>query len=1127
MCASHKCGPEDRAQITLPFLGNACGLVFRGKPQSRQQWWGTFHMTNVRRTFLATASAVALLTTQSTGTLAQDQQPAASGPVEKVTVTGSRIKRPEYSRLLPTQSVTGDTIDARGQTNLADALNEIPAFGFGAPPQGNQQSFGAGQSYVDLFDMGTQRTLTLVNGRRFISSNQASLFVAGNAPGLQVDFNVLPTALVDRIEVVAVGGAATYGADAIAGTVNVILKDDFEGIEVDPQYNIGESGDGENYRVRGTAGLNFDEGRGNIVVAGEYNLVEGQLFTEKYLTALQRVYTSNPLNSTAFGNPLPVSSNGVPDNVLLDNRRLPLLTVGGAVTPAIASGLTLSNNSTTTVLRNTGATTALNDHLFLQACPNATLEAINPGYGWFRVASTDACTLAQAGRAASKAVPLRFDGTGNLIQYNPGEIAFGKPLSATTGSGGDGLNLAPLTNLQTDQKRMIANTLGHYDLIPDAMRFTFEGTFAHVENEEVANQPTFNTSIFGTTSSHLTFSTTNPFLSAQNLATLASVGVGGVGQPTTFRLQRAHDDLMSGNKVTAELDLYRVAAAFEGDLELLGLATSYELGYLYGKSESLNTSFSLLNTEFNLAIDAASDAGTVKCRAQFDPVAQAAALAAGATMAQITACRPLNLFGENRFSAEAQSYVVGKFEAENETSQSDLFGNVQVDLLQLPAGPLAVGMGFEVRTEDIMFVPDAASIAGLGRSAPLVVTQGEYTSKEYYGEFLLPIFSPEMERPMAHLLEIEGAYRDIDVDITGPAKAWTLGGRWAPWDWLTLRGNKTFSIRAPSLTELFLGPQTSFASVGDPCHNGNIGGGPNPTARRANCRAAVIAAGLAADNASADTFLAGFISNAVSASVQGVNRGSPTLVNEEAEAHTVGIILQPHWLLKNLSIAADYYKIDLTNTIESVTATQLITACFDSTVFAPLSPDCAAVVRLPTFQITTFASGFKNLGFRNFEGGSVSLDYRLALEDVGLQAAGDDVAISVSWFHLDTLEFSTNGLLSGLTVLDGEWGDSQDEIAVNLRYSNGPFNALLNWQYQSSALWDAQGSAEFRSILGPDAYSLTNLSLTYDVTEQVQARFVINNLFDVDPPFGTQGGDAIGVYDVFGRRFGIGMQAKF
>jgi outer membrane receptor protein involved in Fe transport len=337
-------------------------------------------------------------------------------------------------------------------------------------------------------------------------------------------------------------------------------------------------------------------------------------------------------------------------------------------------------------------------------------------------------------------------------------------------------------------------------------------------------------------------------------------------------------------------------------------------------------------------------------------------------------------------------------------------------------------------------------------------------------------------------------------------------------------------VRQPSLTELFLGAQTSFAAINDPCHNGLINGGPNPTARRANCRQAVIDAGIAADVAGADAFLAGFVSNAVSATVQGLFSGTPTLRNEEAEAHTVGVVLQPTWLIPNLSIAADYFKIRVDDAIFSVTATQLIQSCFDNPIYVPGSPDCAAVVRniggLNPFQINTYTAGFKNIGFINLESGIVSFDYRVPMDYLGLEDLGD-VTLSGSWYHLDTNELSTNGTQAGLTINDGEFGDSQDEVALTVNYRKGPFGALVNWNYQSEALWDIQQTSEFRNHPGPGAYSLTNLALHYDVTEQVRARFIVNNVFDHEPPQFTTGTNAIGVYDVMGRRFAFGLQGRF
>ena len=105
-------------------------------------------------------------------------------------------------------------------------------------PAGAQGSFGAGQTFVNMYNLGSQRTLTLVNGNRFVTTATSSIFgvVAGNP----VDFASLPVNLVDRIETVSVGGAPIYGSDAIAGTVNVILKKNFDGLAFNAQNGISE-----------------------------------------------------------------------------------------------------------------------------------------------------------------------------------------------------------------------------------------------------------------------------------------------------------------------------------------------------------------------------------------------------------------------------------------------------------------------------------------------------------------------------------------------------------------------------------------------------------------------------------------------------------------------------------------------------------------------------------------------------------------------------------------------------------------------------------------------------------------------------------------------------------------------
>lgn len=194
-----------------------------------------------------------------------------------ILVTGSRIRRPETDGVLPGVSIDSVQIRARGFTNAIEILNDNPLVGPGASFNGNNggQNASLGRNFVDLLDLGTQRTLTLVNGRRFVSGNSASLFVEGNATGSQVDVNVIPASLIQRVDVVTVGGAAAYGSDAIAGVVNYILVSDYEGAEVRGLAGISDQGDAGQQQVNLLWGKNFAGGRGNLTLSAEYTHVDG------------------------------------------------------------------------------------------------------------------------------------------------------------------------------------------------------------------------------------------------------------------------------------------------------------------------------------------------------------------------------------------------------------------------------------------------------------------------------------------------------------------------------------------------------------------------------------------------------------------------------------------------------------------------------------------------------------------------------------------------------------------------------------------------------------------------------------------------------------------------------------
>lgn len=240
---------------------------------------------------------------------------------EVIIVTGSRIQLRSVDTREPTLVLSSEEIEQRAFNNIGDALETIPAF---APPSSNPVggqagSFGAGQTFINFFGLGSQRTLTLVNGRRYVSSNTASIF-GPVAAGSQVDLNTIPTLMVDRLETIAVGGAPIYGSDAIAGTVNIILKNNFDGLQLHAQNGISGQGDAHEYRLAALAGTSFADGRGQIVASIEYNNSEGLLYTDREQTARGLFYAS------------PADPDFPYANQLIEDRRIPILSEFGAPT---------------------------------------------------------------------------------------------------------------------------------------------------------------------------------------------------------------------------------------------------------------------------------------------------------------------------------------------------------------------------------------------------------------------------------------------------------------------------------------------------------------------------------------------------------------------------------------------------------------------------------------------------------------------------------------------------------------------------------------------------------------------------------------------------------------------------
>ncbi|MGQ3052628.1 MAG: TonB-dependent receptor domain-containing protein [Roseateles sp.] len=179
--------------------------------------------------------------------------------LERVEVTGSRILSLNAESAAPIQVLSAADIAASGVANLQELLLKSPVFGTPAISRTNSNfsTSSAGVSTVDLRNLGSNRTLVLVNGRRYVSG------VPGDSA---VDFNTIPADFIERVEVMTGGASSTYGSDAVAGVVNVILKRNFQGLRLDAQMGQSEEGDDKKKKVSITFGMNGAEGQGNLMV---------------------------------------------------------------------------------------------------------------------------------------------------------------------------------------------------------------------------------------------------------------------------------------------------------------------------------------------------------------------------------------------------------------------------------------------------------------------------------------------------------------------------------------------------------------------------------------------------------------------------------------------------------------------------------------------------------------------------------------------------------------------------------------------------------------------------------------------------------------------------------------------
>ncbi len=220
------------------------------------------------------AAPTAFAQTSSSSTASSDSE------VEALVVTGSRIKRNEYTSASPIQVITSEQSTLQGLADTGDILQKSSAasgsFQSNNLLTGYVITGGENISSISLRGLGANRTLVLLNGRRLAPAGQ------GGTVG-PVDLNVLPSSIIDRTEILKDGASSIYGSDAVAGVVNIMTKKDFDGVELNVYGSVPARGEGETYRISGTAGKVFDKGYINLTA--DYN-------EQKALKVKDRKYTS-------------------------------------------------------------------------------------------------------------------------------------------------------------------------------------------------------------------------------------------------------------------------------------------------------------------------------------------------------------------------------------------------------------------------------------------------------------------------------------------------------------------------------------------------------------------------------------------------------------------------------------------------------------------------------------------------------------------------------------------------------------------------------------------------------------------------------------------------------------------
>ena len=1060
---------------------------------------------------------------------------AQEGVIEEVIVTGSRIARDaNLTGALPVQSMDADDISSSGEFSLADVVNDVPALLSSLTAEQSIDRAGRhGSNRLNLRGLGQSRTLVLVDGRRHVGGLQGSS---------AVDIGSIPQALVERVEVLTGGASAIYGADAVTGVVNFILRDDFEGLEVQAQTGLSEYGDAGQTAVSVVFGQNFNNGRSNITLSAEVRQDQGLKVHQRTdgLAAGSASDWTNPALRFQKGD----IGSATPNFARYFNYDNTGLYHYGLNIPGRADFIDDYTAEFGEAPNLTAAETALFERA-ASAPQRAALPfsnfTITSGYGY--IIPGNPFTFS----GFDPETPIDLDGNGNpdcldsFTGYNSvfGAASFGVvggcwnvgadgsylPIrddliaSNFNGFGGDSFNALqqPDGDILLPDDKITLNLLGRHDLTGSLSLFG-EVKYVAQETESEARPNSFWDLLFGAPD--------NPFL--PNFIRDVANQTGGVAITI--------DPLLFDAAIRTQRDTSRVVAGLEGDLDN---GWTYEVSANYGRyDEEVTGTNQVIIDRFFAAIDAVTDPATGQpaCRADVDPAAPAMNTPFGipswsegyfSYTPGSGQCVPLNIWGGlPGVTQEASDWVntttLDELTIDQTVFSAHLIGD-SADWFELPGGPVGFATGVEYREESSnarfdtwqrgavpsgspfpagTLISDVSDNGSLMFDPSVIVKneQGKYDATDVFVELSLPIlvFQPGFEE-----LTVDVAGRWSNYSTIGSTESWKANLVWAPVDGFAFRGGVSQAVRAPNITELF-GPETgATARPADPCDVAQINAiaEDNPSLAQntqANCLADFQSFGLDPFDAEGNYAFA----DPLSARFSGIQSGNPNLSEETADTVTYGFVFQPSFL-PGFNFTVDYWDIRIEDAIQSVTAQDIVNSCYQG---ESLNDNFCTLFTRNTMPTSAQFGGFNFIRFTDINFARLETDGIDATVAYNFGIGAHDFEVSVTGTRVNSLNNFTNP--TNLNDVDVELGEIlRPEMAGNvlLRWTWGDLS--VGWQSQylgDMLLGSARVEIDTAQTLFGDAVFLDgvwihDVNARYDVGDDMTFYGGINNVTHTDP----------------------------